>query len=209
LQSEAQENSGSTKPASAGSHLENMNQRKTSVDEADSLGSEDLFDEPKGPPPAKRLLAAALKAREDAYAVDVKIDVRVLSVNAENKKCVVTAKKSMVKADDSEIVTSYDDLKVGKQAVGFIFRVDERSVFVSFCNRVYGRVTAKSLTTDLAIEDHTETYHVGDVVKCRVVKMKKRKSFGKRSVEDEMDVDGSDSWNVSCVLNSARKRHKG
>jgi hypothetical protein len=48
-------------------HLRTLNQPKT-IDEADddSLGSADLFEPPKGPPAKKPLLAAALKAKQQA-----------------------------------------------------------------------------------------------------------------------------------------------
>ena len=146
-----------------------------------------------------------LKAK---FAVDAKIDVRVLSVDAANKKCIVTAKKSMVKVDtEDDIVTTFDELKVGKRAVGYVSRVDERAIFVTFCNKVYGRVTAKSLAADLGIENHTESYHVGDVVKCRVVKLKKRKSFGGRSMKEDSDEEDDDDeeerrtfWEVDLSL---------
>jgi hypothetical protein len=49
----------------SGNHWEDMNQPQTQYeDEGDSLGSNDLFEAPKGPPPAKPLLAAALKAKQ-------------------------------------------------------------------------------------------------------------------------------------------------
>ena len=45
------------------------------------------------------------------YAIEAKVDVRILWVDVDHKKCLVKAKKSIVKGDESEIVTSSDDLK--------------------------------------------------------------------------------------------------
>ena len=54
-------------------HLEGMNQPvKHHASDADSLESSQLFDAPKGPPPARPLLAAAIKAREQAEASHLK-----------------------------------------------------------------------------------------------------------------------------------------
>jgi hypothetical protein len=54
---------GAPKSAFPSGHLAYMNQPKTEhEDDGDSLGSTDLFDEPKGPRPAKPLLAATQKA---------------------------------------------------------------------------------------------------------------------------------------------------
>jgi hypothetical protein len=69
---QSKEEEESTKPAKlcdvdpwSGDHLKDTNQPKTQYgDKGDSLGSNDLFDAPKGPPPAKPLLAAALKAKQ-------------------------------------------------------------------------------------------------------------------------------------------------
>lgn len=113
------------------------------------------------------------KLRKEKYAVDRKIDVRVLTVNPKTKKCFVTAKKSIVTSKD-EPVCSYDQLKVGVTATGYISRIDDRALYVTFCNRVYGRVTARSLAAELGIENHKENYRVGDVVRACVVTRRKR-----------------------------------
>ena len=48
----------------SGDHLVNINQPKTEYEnDDDSIVSMELFDAPKGPPPAKMLLVTALKAR--------------------------------------------------------------------------------------------------------------------------------------------------
>lgn len=128
------------------------------------------------------------------YAVDAKVDVRVLWVDLVQKKCLVTAKKTMVQATSEQIITSYNEAKVGQIAVGFVSKVDDQGLFVTFCNKVYGRVTARSLVTELGIDNHRENYGIGDVVTCRVVKLKliqrkaRRKSFDDQD-DDEMDVD--------------------
>jgi hypothetical protein len=57
----------STSQPSTGAHLMGMNQPTIKHEsDGDSLGSVDLFDAPKEPPPAKRLLATVIKAREQA-----------------------------------------------------------------------------------------------------------------------------------------------
>jgi ribosomal protein S1 len=110
-----------------------------------------------------------LKAK---FAIDAKIDVRVLWVDSKRKKCLLTAKKGIIK--QSESITSYEDIKLGQKATGYISKIDDRSLFVTFCNRVYGKVTARSLAAELGIEDHRENYQVGDVVTSRIVNLKKR-----------------------------------
>lgn len=136
------------------------------------------------------------------FAVDAKIDVRVLWVDHAKKRCVVTAKKSLVKMNETDqqddkqvvVVTSYEDLQVGQVSTGFISKMDDRALYVTFCNRVYGKVTAKSLASELGMENHFENYQVGDVVTCRVVKVAKNPR-GRRPLEDDdvMEDDEEDS----------------
>ena len=138
--------------------------------------------------------------RKVKYSVGAKVDVRVLTVDANNKKCTLTAKKSLVKVENEEeqIITSFDDIRLGQKAVGFVSKVDDDGLFVTFFNGVFGRVTARSLMTELGVEDHKQNYSRGDVVQCRVVNLKKRSSRRNsrrwqeddEDDEDEMEVDG-------------------
>jgi ribosomal protein S1 len=134
------------------------------------------------------------------YAVGAKVDVRVLSVDVESKRCVVSAKKSLLKADD--VILSYDNIKLGDKGTGFISKVDDRGLSVTFFGGVYGRVTARSLVAELGVEDHKENYNAGDVVQCRIVNIKKRKS--RNLGQDDMDVDEADDsrayWELTLSL---------
>jgi ribosomal protein S1 len=135
------------------------------------------------------------------YAVGAKVDVRVLSVDVEAKRCVVTAKKTLIKADD--VISSYDHIKLGDKGAGFISKVDDRGLSVTLFGGVYGRVTARSLVAELGVEDHKQNYQVGDVVHCRIVNIKKRKS--RNMGRDDMDVDETDEtssayWELTLSL---------
>ncbi len=132
------------------------------------------------------------KVIDAKFAVDAKVDVRVLWVDHDRKKCVVTAKKSLVKCDQDQVVVSYTDLQVGQTAVGFVSKLDDRAIYVTFCNRVYGKVTAKSLASELGIENHKENYQIGDVLTCRVVKVSKS-NRRQAAVDDEEDVEMEDT----------------
>lgn len=125
------------------------------------------------------------------YALDAKVDVRVLWVDPLRKKCLVTAKKTIVQADQEEIITEYSNTKVGQLAVGFVSRVDDQGLSITFCNKVYGKVTARSLAADLGVEDHRETYSVGDVVTTRIVQVKRVSGKGSFA-EDEQDYGDDD-----------------
>ncbi len=143
------------------------------------------------------------------YAIDAKVDVRVLSVDPIRKRCLVSAKKTLVQAVPENIITNYADAKVGQLAVGYVSKVDDQGLYVTFCNRVYGKVTARSLAAELGVEDHRENYSVGDIVTSRVVKSKqvvrKGSTFEDSDDDDEMDVDGdeqspSNYWELTLSL---------
>jgi len=128
-----------------------------------------------------------LKAK---YADGSKVDVRVLSTDSKIKKCFLTAKKPLISA--SNIVTNYTDCKVGQTTTGFVSKIDDHGLSITFFNKVYGRVTARSLALELGIDDHRENYKVGDVVQCRIANIKKiRRGDSRRQSLEESDDEGS------------------
>ena len=132
------------------------------------------------------------KMMKAKYAIGAKIDVRVLSTDTKTKRCFLTAKKSLISASSS--ISQYTDCKVGQTATGFVSKIDDRGMFVQFFNKVYGRVTARSLALELGIDDHRENYKEGDVVQCRIANIKKvRRGRGRRQrLQDSGDEDSSD-----------------
>jgi predicted RNA-binding protein with RPS1 domain len=139
------------------------------------------------------------------FGLDAKVDVRVLWVDMVRKRCLVTAKKSIVQAAPEEIITSYNNIQIGQVAVGFISKIDDQGLYVTFCNKVYGKVTARSLAVDLGVENHKENYSVGDVVTCRVVKLKRVCQNGRRfSSIDDNEMDGEDE-NETQIDGSPRR----
>lgn len=143
------------------------------------------------------------KLKKVMYGAGAKVDVRVLTLNAMERKCVATAKKALVKAPDDSIVTSYESLRVGQVAVGFVSKVDAQGLCVTFFNGVYGRVTSKCLFEELGVDSARENYQVGDAVTCRIVRVQcktragspRRSRSGSVSREndnDDMEIDPED-----------------
>ena len=144
------------------------------------------------------------KLRKEKFAIGNKVDVRVLTIDTKTKRCVVTAKKSLLKATDS--VNNYINVQPGQVITGYVSKLDDKSLYVTFYNKVYGRVTARSLAAELGVENHRLDYHVGDVLKCRVISCRRRVGKNLNSyVDDEMEVleqdDGNHGYwdlNLSC-----------
>jgi ribosomal protein S1 len=144
------------------------------------------------------------KMFKELYGLDCKVDVRVLSVDQATKRCYLTAKRSLIKC--KEIITSFDDVKIGQQTVGFVSHVDEKSLSVTFFNGVYGKVTARSLAADLGFDNLKENYTVGDAVNCRVANVKQRNRRSKNSVmaeEDDAENIGATYWELTLSLRSS------
>jgi ribosomal protein S1 len=148
------------------------------------------------------------KIMKQKFAVDAKVDVRVMWVDPLKKKCFATTKKSLVKASEDQIISSYQELKLGERATGFVSKVDNKALYITFCNRVFGKVTSRSLAAELGMENVHDNYTVGDVVTCRIVKLKKRtsrrRSYSPRNNDGESNDEDQDAqrayWEVTLSL---------
>ena len=116
------------------------------------------------------------KSNRGAPTVGSKIDVRVLTVDPATKRCMLTAKKTLVKTD--EVISSFEGLTIGQRGTGFVSSIDDRGLVVTFFNGVYGRVPARSLKLGLGIESHRDSYRVGDVVSGLISSLKNVGSTG-------------------------------
>jgi exosome complex RNA-binding protein Csl4 len=132
------------------------------------------------------------KVRMEKYKVGNKIDVRCLSVNSTEKKCILTAKRALISSDVEDPITSYENIASGRIATGFISKVSKSGLSVTFYNGVFGSVSARSLADELGIEDPTLDYNVGDAIKVRVNECSKR--------EKDDEEDSSYFLNLSLDL---------
>lgn len=110
--------------------------------------------------------------RKVKFSPGTKVDVRVLTADPRAKRCILTAKKSMVKTD--KIIKTYDGAKVGDVGTGFVSKVDDQGLIVTFFDGVHGRLTARSLSADAGVENHKQDYSVGDVLECRITNIKRK-----------------------------------
>jgi hypothetical protein len=105
----------------------------------------------------------------DVYKVGKLVDLRCLVVSPEKKQCTLTAKKSLLN-DTEDPITNYQSVRVGQKATGFITRVSKSGLIVTFYNNIYGKISVRKLADELAIDDPTNAYKIGDVVKVCVTK---------------------------------------
>ncbi|XP_015695265.2 rRNA biogenesis protein RRP5 [Oryza brachyantha] len=118
------------------------------------------------------------------FKVGAELIFRVLG--CKSKRVTVTFKKSLVKSK-LDVLASYADAKIGLLTHGWISKIEKHGCFVKFYNGVQGFVSR----SELALEPGTEAesvYHIGQVVKCRVVSV----------------VPASRKINVSFVISTNR-----
>ena len=124
------------------------------------------------------------KIRQQKYKVGNKITVRCLTVDPAGRQCVLTAKKTLMANDIDDPIVDYP-VDQDRVAAGFLSKVDDTGLTVTFYNNVHGRVTSRSLAAELGVEDPRQNYNVGDAIAARVVSCERRRN---RIVHDGGDV---------------------
>jgi ribosomal protein S1 len=127
--------------------------------------------------------------RKVKFSPGTKVDLRVLTVDPRAKRCVLTAKKSMVKTD--KIIKSFNEAKIGDVGTGFVSKVDDQGLMVTFFDGVHGRLTARSLSSDAGVENHKQDYSVGDILECRVTNVRRKT---KRRSNERAQSNGEQSF---------------
>ncbi|KAL7554857.1 hypothetical protein ACHAWF_018571 [Thalassiosira exigua] len=130
------------------------------------------------------------KVRLAKYKPGNVVTVRCLSSNPAAKSCVLTAKKTLVSSNlgdepNDGPIADYTSIKEGRVAAGFITKVDDMGLTVTFYNNVHGRVSSRSLARELGVEDVRTNYGLGDAVLARVVGCERRRNRNVRAEDDE------------------------
>lgn len=128
------------------------------------------------------------KIRLAKYKVGSLVDVRCLTCDPVTKQCILTAKKTLLSTDIDNPIVDYEPpvMEVGRVAAGFISRVDENGVTVTFYNNVHGRASSRSLAAELGVEDPRLNYSMGDVVAARIVDCQRRRNRSTSGEEDNL-----------------------
>jgi len=128
------------------------------------------------------------KAHRVKFAPGKSIDVRCLAVDVINKQAYVTHKKSML-SDKLSSLTSYDQIAKNQIYTGCITKVDSiKGIIVSFYNNIYGYCTSKRLAKELGVEEVSQSYRVGSVIKCRIIQLNRRNKKLELSLDTTVDA---------------------
>ncbi|XP_036591860.1 protein RRP5 homolog [Trichosurus vulpecula] len=122
----------------------------------------------KGLVPTLHLADVQIRHPEKKYHVKDEVKCRVLICDPENKKLLMTLKKTLVESS-LPALTSYREAKPELQTHGFISSIKDFGCIVKFYNDVRGLVQRKELGAQ-PISAPEEAFYVGQVVKVTVLK---------------------------------------
>ena len=97
---------------------------------------------------------------------------RVLHVAAEEKRVLLTCKKSLLRLEEEEVVADYTQADAGRVVKGVVSRVDNRGFTVFFFNNVMGYVPKSEMVGGGGggvFPDPSSLVRPGQVVECRVL----------------------------------------
>lgn len=110
------------------------------------------------------------------------IKCRVLSVEAGEKRCILTAKKTLVKSK-LPLITRFDEVEVGMQTYGVVVSIKDYGLLLGFFDDLKGLLPRDQISRTLAkTQNLTEIYSIGQLIKCRVLDFNKEKRLIKLSL---------------------------
>ncbi|CAA0842788.1 Unknown protein [Striga hermonthica] len=139
---------------------------KAKVIAVDSFGAIVQFAGVKALCPLRHMSELDIAKPRKKFQVGAELNFRVLG--CKSKRITVTHKKTLVKSK-LPIVSSYADAVDGLVTHGWITKIEKHGCFVRFYNGVQGFAPRSELRLEPG-GDISSSYHVEQVVKCRIVK---------------------------------------
>ncbi|CAE6439154.1 unnamed protein product, partial [Rhizoctonia solani] len=112
-----------------------------------------------------------LKHPERKFKEGATVKCKVLSVNPERSRILLTLKKSLLEST-LPILTTFDDAKVGMVTPGVVQRIEERFVILEYYGGVRALVPLNELT-DTQVSSTSGLFTIGQVVKSRITSVDK------------------------------------
>ena len=115
----------------------------------------------------RHLSDVRLQHPEKKFREGMKVKARVLSVNLLKKQMRLTLKKTLVNSD-APIIKSFDDAKIGVQALGTIVKLAQNGARIQFYGALKGFLPISEMS-EAFIRDPSEHFRVGQVVSVHVL----------------------------------------
>ncbi len=137
-------------------------------------------------------LSEALLPRKMKPGSEIKC--KIIQLNADEKRCVLTAKKTLIKSK-LPLVSSFDDLNVGMETYGVIVSIQSYGILLSFLNDIKGLLPRQQISTSALLknpnQDLKELYYLGQLIRCRVFSYDRVKQQVKLSlIMDDVKQNG-------------------
>ena len=159
-----------------------------------------ITDTIRGMVPRMHLADVDLKNPKARFKEGMAVKCRVLSLEPEKRRLLLTCKKSLVQST-REPLCDYAQAKQGDAYLGVIAVVRDIGCVVRFFGNVVGRVHKLELSSTQLVTDSSAVFSVGQVVECRVlecVPATKELKLSFRQSADEV-AEGS-TLDVSMVM---------
>lgn len=126
-------------------------------------------------PLSEKMLAKRMKPGSEVKA-------RVLSVDAAEKRCILTMKKSLVRSK-LPLICDYDRIERGMQTYGVVISIKDYGLLLGFFNDLKGLLPRDQISRTMPkTQSLTELYSLGQLIKCRVMNLDKDKGLIKLSL---------------------------
>lgn len=116
--------------------------------------------------------------------VGAEIKAKILSLNPNEKRCILTAKKTLVKSK-LPLIDSFDEkIEIGMETYGVVVSIQEYGLLVGFLNELKGLLPRDQISKAAAnkAQKLNELYSVGQLLKCRVMEFNREKKLIKLSL---------------------------
>ncbi|KAJ3344950.1 Protein RRP5, partial [Kappamyces sp. JEL0680] len=149
-----------------------------------------VTDSIRGLCPTAHLSDANLTHPEKFFKVGGSVSFRVLSVDLEKRRLLLTHKKSLMESTNA-LILSYDQVQLGDIVTGVITKVQDYGCIVSFFNNVHALAPMAELAHE-KIDSAASLFKVGQSVKCRVIAVSAAESKMKVSFKVSQIAFGKD-----------------
>ncbi|KAG0172965.1 rRNA biogenesis protein rrp5 [Apophysomyces sp. BC1034] len=117
--------------------------------------------------PTSHLADAKLSRPELKFKPGSTVKARVISVDEEKRRVILTLKKSLINSE-FPIIKSFEDVEVGTVSHGVIAHLRQNGCVVGFYNGISAFAPATEMT-EAFVRDLSEAFQVGQTVKARVM----------------------------------------
>ena len=155
--------------------------------------------------PATHISDGRLKQPQRKYPEGKTVRCRVLQVSAEERRVLLTCKRSLVALQESEVLSEYTQAAVGRVFRGVVSRVRERGFTVFFFNNVMGYVPQSEMGgASVTFPVPSSVVQPGQLVECRVLECVPEKKLLRLSLrldsEAALDVSPDDQLRPGMVV---------